>query len=81
MQIFNNIFFAPETGARFTMTTEIHADVQTSVVALALSHEQAGNMFDLPMIHETIRPIHAAADHAHCVMTTLTSRDLMSVMA
>lgn len=63
------------------MTTEIHTDVQTSVVTLTLSREQAGNMFDLPMIDKMIRPINAAADHAHCVMTTLTSRDLMSVMA
>ncbi len=63
------------------MTTEIHTDVQTSVVTLTLSREQAGNMFDLPMIDKMIRPINAAADHAHSVMTTLTSRDLMSVMA
>lgn len=63
------------------MTTEIHTDVQTSAVTLKLSREQAGNMFDMPMIHEMTRPINAAAEHAHCVMTTLTSRDLMSVMA
>jgi hypothetical protein len=63
------------------MTTEIHAGAQTSVVALSLSREQAGNMFDLPMIHEMTRPIHAAADHARCIMTTLTRRDLMPVMA
>jgi enoyl-CoA hydratase/carnithine racemase len=47
------------------MTTEIHTDVQTSVVTLTLSREQAGNMFDLPMIDKMIRPINAAADHAH----------------
>jgi enoyl-CoA hydratase/carnithine racemase len=63
------------------MTQDIKADIQTSVVTLTLTREHAGNMFDLPMIHEMTRPIHAAADHARCVMTTLTRRDLMPVMA
>jgi len=47
---------------------DITLDRQPQVVTLTLTREHAGNMFDLPMIHEMTRQIQAAADHAHCVV-------------
>lgn len=43
-------------------------DVQPSIVTLTLNREHAGNMLDLPMIHEAAQHIQAASNHAHCVV-------------
>jgi enoyl-CoA hydratase/carnithine racemase len=65
---FHPFYITPLSGPNITMTQDIQADIQTSVVTLTLTREHAGNMFDLPMIHEMTRQINAAADHAHCVV-------------
>ena len=47
---------------------EIQTEQKDHVTTLTLNRAHAGNMFDLPMIHEMTRQILAAADHSHCVV-------------
>jgi enoyl-CoA hydratase/carnithine racemase len=47
---------------------EIQVHHQDRVTTLTICREQAGNMFDLPMIHEMTRQITAAGDQSHCVV-------------
>ncbi len=47
---------------------EIQIEHSHGVTTLTLHREQAGNMFDLPMIHEMTRQILAAGDHGHGVV-------------
>ena len=47
---------------------EIQVELKDSVTTLTINRDQAGNMFDLPMIHEMTRQIIAAGDHGHCVV-------------
>jgi enoyl-CoA hydratase len=47
---------------------EIIVEHKDSVTTLTIHREQAGNMFDLPMIHEMTRQIGVAGDKGHCVV-------------
>lgn len=47
---------------------EIIVEHKNSVTTLTIHREQAGNMFDLPMIHEMTRQIGVAGDNGHCVV-------------
>ncbi len=48
--------------------TEILVEQKNSITTLTLNRDHAGNMFDLPMIHEMTRQINAAGDQGHCVV-------------
>jgi len=47
---------------------EIQTRVEASVTTLTIHREQAGNMFDMPMIHEMTRQLGLAAQQGHCVV-------------
>ena len=47
---------------------EIIVEHKDSVTTLTIHREQAGNMFDLPMIHEMTRQLGLAGSQGHCVV-------------
>ena len=47
---------------------EIQVHHDASVTTLTIHREQAGNMFDLPMIHEMTRQLGQAGSQGHCVV-------------